>query len=97
MKSTNILFMLMIFIITACSPEDRFIIKGTVPSRWNAEKVELILLDGNLDDSIVIGNSRIKNNKFRINGSVMHPDYVVLCFNNENVCSSFPGKYHYQG
>ena len=82
MKSASILFLYLIF-ISACKQEERFIIEGTVPAEWNTQNVQLKFLDENLNDSTVITHSPVKNNQFKMEGSIAHPNYVVLQFNND--------------
>ncbi len=82
MKSANILFLFLV-IISACKPKEHFIIEGTVPAEWETQNVQLKFLDENLNDSTVIAHSSVKRNQFSMKGSIMHPDYVVLQFDND--------------
>lgn len=82
MKSANILFLFLI-LISACKQRERFIIEGIVPVEWETQNVQLKFFDENLNDSTVITHSPVKNNQFKMEGSIAHPDYVVLQFNND--------------
>ncbi|MCG6191025.1 TlpA disulfide reductase family protein [Maribellus maritimus] len=82
MKSANILLLILI-IISACKQKEHLIIEGTFPAEWETQNVQLRFLDEDLNDSTIIAHSSVKNNQFRMKGSIMHPDYVVLRFDND--------------